>query len=246
MHSPALPPRPLDLRSLYRLGGISALLCVVLTAGQTLVFVAWRPPGFLPSAGNVLDWFARFEANTPLALLDLDLLMVPLYVLLLFGFLAMGGALRGSHQVLGLLGTVVAGVGIIVYLTTNPALAMLSLSEAYRTASTEAERASLVSAGQATLASFQGTSGAVSYILMGVAGLIVSANMLRQRVFSRVTGYLGLLQGALMLVPSTFGVVGLVLSLVSLVPFAAWFFLVGRRLLELAGSSPTERDDELS
>jgi hypothetical protein len=238
MSAPVPAERPIDLRPLYRLGGVAALLSVALTVGQTVVFLGWGPPGFLPTAANVIEWFARFEANTPVALLDLDLLMVPLYVGLVFVYLAMGAALRKSELVLGVAATTVALVAITLYLATSPALAMLSLSNAYAGAKTEAERTSLVAAGQATLAAFQGTPGATSYVLMGVAGILVSANMLRQRVFSRATGSLGVAQGVLMLVPSTFGTVGLLLSLVSLVPFVAWFSLVGRRLLELARNPP--------
>jgi hypothetical protein len=38
----------------------------------------------------------------------------------------------------------------------------------------------------------------------------------------------------MMLVPSTFGTVGLILAVASLAPFVVWFVLVGLRLLRLA------------
>lgn len=54
-------------------------------------------------------------------------------------------------------------------------------------------------------------------------------------MFSRGTAIAGILQGTMMLVPVTFGIVGLLFALGSLIPFVVWFVLVGRRLLRLAG-----------
>jgi hypothetical protein len=55
--------------------------------------------------------------------------------------------------------------------------------------------------------------------------------MLRSRVFGRVVGAIGVVYGALNLVPANAGTLGLVLSLCSLIPMIAWLALVARRLL---------------
>lgn len=90
------------------------------------------------------------------------------------------------------------------------------------------------------LAVFRGTAFVVHYILMGVAGIIVSWAMLKSAVFGRATALAGLLQGTLMLVPSTAGTVGVAFALASLVPFVVWFVLVAWRLFALAkGSTAT-------
>lgn len=66
--------------------------------------------------------------------------------------------------------------------------------------------------------------------------LIIAVVMLRSAVFGRPTGYIGLLTGALMLIPATAGTVGLVLSLISLAPALVWDILIARRLFQLAAS----------
>ncbi len=129
-----------------------------------------------------------------------------------------------------MLGVVLALVAITAYFSANTALSMLALARQYPLADT-------VAAGQAVLANFQGSGFIVHYLLMGVAGLIISVAMLRSAVFSRATAVAGLLQGAMMLVPSTFGRIGIIIALGSLAPFVVWFVLIGLRLLRLAGES---------
>ena len=136
-------------------------------------------------------------------------------------------ALRRVQPALVLSGTALALVAIATYFSANPALSMLALSRQVPAAGT-------VAAGQALLANFQGSGFIVHYLLMGVAGLLLSFAMLRSDVFSRATAVAGLLQGAMMLVPSTFGTIGLVFALGSLAPFVVWFVLIAARLRRLA------------
>jgi hypothetical protein len=90
------------------------------------------------------------------------------------------------------------------------------------------------------LVTWQGTAFDVSYVLSALAVLIVSAVMLRSHhLFSKVTGYAGLSAGVLMSVPSTAGTVGVIFSLLSLVPLVVWLALIARRLLR---SGTLERD----
>lgn len=123
-------------------------------------------------------------------------------------------------------------VATATYFASTVAFEMLSLSNQYATATTEVERSIFLAAGQAMLDTWQGTAFDVSYVLSGLALLIVSAVMLRShRLFSKVTGYAGLPTGVLALVPPTAGMIGLVFSLVSLVPLVVWLVLIARRLL---------------
>lgn len=68
-------------------------------------------------------------------------------------------------------------------------------------------------------------------------GGALAAVMLRSGVFSRATAYVGLATGALIVIPATVGTLGLILSLLSLIPTAAWFILVALRLFQL-GRAP--------
>ena len=73
----------------------------------------------------------------------------------------------------------------------------------------------------------------MSYVLGGVALLIISTVMLRSTIFSKVTAFVGLVLSVTMLVPPTVGTIGLVFSLVSLVPLEIWLILIARRLFRL-------------
>ena len=56
-----------DWMSLYRVGGVSALLMFVLTLVQSFIFITNPPPS------TVIDYFTLFQKNKILGLLDLDL-----------------------------------------------------------------------------------------------------------------------------------------------------------------------------
>ncbi len=61
-----------DWKSLYRVGGASALLMFVLTLVQSFIFITNPPPS------TVIDYFTLFQKNKILGLLDLDLLLIVL------------------------------------------------------------------------------------------------------------------------------------------------------------------------
>jgi hypothetical protein len=119
---------------------------------------------------------------------------------------------------------------------------MLSLSHGYAAAATDAERAAFLAAGRAMLAVYQGTAFDVYYVLNAIALLLVSGIMLRSPIFSRTTALLGLLAGALMVVPSTAGAVGLAFSLGSLVPWTIFAVLVARRLFQFGHRAATTHE----
>ena len=110
---------------------------------------------------------------------------------------------------------------------------MLSLSGQYAIAATEVQKTSLLSAGQMLLATYQGTAFNVSYILVALALLIDSFVMLKSEFFTRITAYIGIAMGILMLIPPTVGTIGLIFSFLSLIPMMVWFVIVGKRLSKL-------------
>lgn len=217
-----------DWKPMYRMGGVAALISVATVVVAIPVFLVSPPPT------TVLDWFTLFHRNAFLGLLDLDLLMLIGIAMSGLIYFALFGALRQANRPLMALGTLIGLVGVTVYFASNTAFNMLSLSGQYDAATTEAERSRLLAAGQTTLAIWQGSAYDIGYVLGGVAMLIIAIVMLRSAVFGRPTAYIGLLTGALMLIPATAGTVGLVLSLVSLAPAAVWDILIARRLFQLA------------
>lgn len=222
--------------TLLRVGAVAALGTVVVTLTQVVAFVVWPPPSFLPTPSAAVRFFEIAQARPLLAFLQLDGLMLLDYLLLILVYLALFVVLWRDNPSIMVIGTVLALVAITLYFAVNPAPAMLVLARQYAVATSGASRASIVSAGVGALATFQGAAFLVHYVVIGVAGILVSLVMLRGAIFSRATALVGLLQGVMMLVPSNFGVVGMVLALVSLAPFVVWFALIAPRLLRLVRS----------
>ena len=217
---------------LYRIAGAAVVISFV------LLFVAIAVYSFSPPPTTVVASFAQFQANRLVGLVDLDLVMLIDSVLMIPVFLAFYVALRRASESLMALGTTVGLVGIAVYLTTNPAFSMLTLSDQYATATTDAQRAIFLAAGQAMLTTWTGTAYDVSYVMGGVAGLIVAAVMLRSNVFGKAPAYVGIVLNAMMLVPPTVGPIGIIVSFLSLVPLAIWYVLIARRLFQLGSIAP--------
>jgi hypothetical protein len=213
---------------LFQIGGVAALISAVFIPIQIIVFVAWPPP----LEGTVSDWFRLFQSNRLIGLIDLDLLLVADNVLLIPILLALYVALRRASESLMAIATALGIVGIILFITSNPAIEMLSLSDRYAAATTDAQRETLLAAGQAMLASWQGTAFHVGYILSSIAGIAIPAIMLRGKLFSKTVAVLGILANAIGL-GLYLPVIGIFLALFSVVFLEIWYILLGRRLLQL-------------
>jgi hypothetical protein len=135
-------------RTFYRVGGASVLLTILVVLAEIAI-------GFLPGVAlatqrtvAVADWFTLFQSNWFLGLRNLGLLNLIGAALLTPAFLAIYFALRREVEPWAAAGVILFFVGMAVYLSTNRAFAMLSLSGQYARAITDAQRTLL--AGQAT------------------------------------------------------------------------------------------------
>jgi hypothetical protein len=157
-------------------------------------------------------------------------------------FLALCAALRRGRESVVTIAAALGFAGIVTYFASNQAFTMLSLSRHYATATTDAQRSLLLSSGQAVLAvshgnAYEGEGLSISFLLVTVAGLMISAAMLRSRVFAPGTAVIGILANAsglayypaLVAVP---GVVALPIS-ISSVFLLIWYIQIGLRLLRL-------------
>jgi hypothetical protein len=217
-------------RGLFRVAAFASITIVVLIPVQILIFVISPPPS------TVADFFMLFQKNILLGLLSLDLLLMIDYVLMIPIFLAIYVILRKTNQSFAAVGTVMGFVGIIVYFSSNTAFDMLFLSEQYNVAMTDIQKSLLLAAGQSMLATFQGTSFHVSYVLLSLATLILSILMLNNRVFGKATGTSGILVAVIGLglyIPQ----IGLFLSIISLIPGTTWYVLVARSLFRMSNQA---------
>jgi hypothetical protein len=216
-------------KPLYRLGAWGALSMTIIIVVQ-LVFFIIAPP---PLEGSAADWFAFFAQNRTAGLVGFELLLVISVVLSIPLILALYTVLRCSAPSLSALYLVLGLIGVVCFVAARPAIEMLSLSDAYAAAGTGAERAMLLSAGEAAVAVFHGSAFYVSYVLGSLTGLIVSAAMLKSNVFGRAIAYLRIGSSVCdfgLFIP----VVGTYIAIFSVFFLFAWNLLVARRLFQLA------------
>jgi hypothetical protein len=221
-------------KGLFKLGGIAALAVVAIVFLQGPIFILY------PQPTTVLGHFIQFQQNKLLGLVDLDLILILAEIVTIPILVALYAALkRFSPTTLGIaLASGLGGIGL--FFAVNPTLAMLFLSDQYAAAATEAQRAAFLAAGEALTAQYNGTAFGLFFILCGVSYILFAVAMLKSGIFSKATGYMGLLMGAMMLVPPlpVLGTVALTLSYVVILPSLVWNILIAIRLFQLARATP--------
>ncbi|AXH97121.1 hypothetical protein DV701_14230 [Ornithinimicrobium avium] len=215
-------------------GAVAALGSVLLIVLQVVVFAVQPPPG------TVAGFFELMRADPVLGLVSLDLLYSLNNVLVALIYLALVVVLWGRARSAAAVVGVLVVLGMAAYLASNPAVEMLLLARVHG-AAPAADRPALQAAGEVLLASWRGTAFLTYYVLNGVALLLAGAALLGTRVLGRAVAWWALAAGVLMLVPSTFGVVGLVMSVASLLPWCVMCVLVAVRLRGLAVAATSSR-----
>ncbi|MCJ7566755.1 MAG: DUF4386 domain-containing protein [Anaerolineales bacterium] len=192
-----------EWKSLYRVGGVAALIAGVLFRRNIAAEVGLFSEQTVPvTVGN---WFALLQSNRLLGLTYLNIFDLVNYALVGLMFLALYAVLKRANRSYVVIATTLGFVGIAVYFASNTAFSMLSLSDQYAAATSDAERTMLVAAGKAMLTinrfsspgAHPGAGGYVSLLLIAVTGMTTSVVMLRSAVFNRATAYVGILASAL-------------------------------------------------
>jgi hypothetical protein len=226
-------------KGLYRLGGAAAL-------GTVLVGVVEIGITFLPrgngSYETVFDWFALFQNNSFMGLRNLGLLNIFFNALAIPIFFALYSAHRKTGQTLAALAMITSFIGVAVFYATNRAFAMLNVSNQYALATTEAQKAILAAAGQAMLSVGQShTPGTfMAFFLSESAGILISVAMLRDRIFSQINAYAGILGFGFLLifeiitsfVPALQGM-AMILAMLGGILSMVWDILLALRLFQL-------------
>lgn len=221
-------------KSLYAAGGITVLIVMVLPLAEVAISLFPGVESATSHTVTVTDWFTLFQDHWFLGLRNFGLLNIVGAALLAPSILAIYSALRRDNEAYAALGTTLFFVGMAVYLAGNRAFPMLSLSHQYATATSDAQRSLLAAAGQAMLAEGQSRSG---LLLIEFACLVISAVMLRSKVFSRATAWAGIVGNLLMMILEIAFMpprgAGMVVAAAGGLATMTWYFLVGRKLLQL-------------
>ncbi len=186
-----------EWESLYRTGAIAATLAAMLFRRNTGAEVSLFT-GMDSIPQSAADWFSLLQNNPFVGLSFLAVFDLVNYFLVGLVFLALAARLWTVNKSLTAMALASGLVGIAVSFASNISFSMMSLSQQYAAATGEAQRASLLAAGQALLASsgamayFPGTGTYMSYLLIALAGVLLAGQLLPTH---RVTAVFGLLAG---------------------------------------------------
>jgi hypothetical protein len=228
--------------SLYKLGGIAALLGVLVALtdiGLTFLPLGAEQPGTM----TAVDWFHLFQSNWFFGLRNLGLLPNILTLLLMLPLFLSLYVVHQQNQPLAALAMILVVVGTAIYLANNAAFPMWALSTKYAQASDDAQRSLFAAAGEAILARGEDfTPGAfLGFALTEMATIVMSAAMLRGRIFSQAAACAGLVGGVLLtlftvwatFIPSGYAL-SMVLAMIGGLSSIVWYVLTARKLFQLS------------
>lgn len=217
----------INFRPLYRVAQYFALAMLIIIPLQIIIYVISTPPD------TVKGFFELYNQNPVLGLLSLDFLYLFNNMILVIVYLALFILLFQKRPVTALLALILGLIGIACYYPSNPAFEMLTLSKQYFQALPE-QQTMYLAAGEAVMAGYTGTTFNAYYVLSTISLLLFSYAIIKSHLLKRSVGFWGLASGIFMIIPSSAGMLGMIFSLLSLIPWAVFVALLMIKFRKLA------------
>lgn len=206
-------------RSLFVVAQAASVAMLLIVPLQILVFVV------VPMPVSVPQWLELFRTNPIIGMVHSDLLLLVNNILVAVMYLALYHLLKDTDRGLLQLSLVLGLLGIAAYLSSNKTFEWLALAQEPASSRDIGET---LAVGGTFLLGWKGTAFDAYYVLNGLALLLIAVVMFRSTLVSRAHASFGLSSAVLMMVPSTAGTLGLVFSLLSLVPWYVFTILCAR------------------
>lgn len=146
-------------------------------------------------------------------------------------------SLKKRNSTLITLALILGFIGIASYFSSNKAVEMLFISKEYYLASSDIQRNILLSSAQNMIFEWKGTAYVIYYILNCIALYLISISMLNSSVYSKLIAIIGLISAFFMMIPANFGTIGIVFSLLSLIPWYIFCVLVSKVFFQLSSNN---------
>jgi len=202
-----------NYKILYKAAFASTLIMLVIIPLQIAVFVVF------PMSSTIVGWLELFHAHPLIGMFHSDFFLLVDNILMAVIYLAFYHSLKDINKGLLQIGIVFGLIGIASYISTCKTIELLSLSNKYFMTASEIEKNNIFSSVQTLLTIWQGTAFDVYYVLNAIALVIVSLVMHKSSTYGKTTAVIGLITGFFMSIPSTAGTIGLIFSLLSLIPW---------------------------
>ena len=231
---------------IYLISGIATLTAAIIfrrwLASELVLF---KSLGIItvesPQSHSILEWFNFIQQDRFIGLVALNFFDIINSLLLGLLFIGLYFKLRKVNKEASIIALIIGLVGIVIYITSNQALAILTLSDQYVTA-TEAEKPQLLAAGQALLTVntfYPGGSGIpIGFYLVNFSSLLFAIIMLKDDYFTKKDAYIGIIANGLnvssiifFLVAPEFIIIPIPLGSIFLL---VWYILIGIKFIKLS------------
>lgn len=206
-------------RILGKTAAVASLVMLVLIPTQIIVFSLHQPP----TAAKL--WFDLFAKNWLLGLIEMDLLYLIDNALVALVYLGLYELLKEKHRAVMQIALLLGFIGIAAYYSSNPAFELWEAQRKYIAASSFIEQQNWLIIAESLILQWRGTAFNSYYILNGICLILISYALLKSDL-PRKIGIIGLGSGILMSIPSTAGMLGLVFSILSLIPWLIFLALL--------------------
>ena len=211
-----------DYRPLFKLTNFLIIIMLLIIPLQIIIFSLYPPPN------TVEGFFELYKSNVFLGLLSLDFLYLINNTIMIILYLSLFVALYKDSPLTVLIAFILGIVGLVCYYGSNPSFEILNLSRKFFDANIN-DQIIYIAAGETLLAGYSGTSFNVYYVLNTICLLMFSYTLIKSPIFKKSVGYWALASGFFMIIPSSAGMIGLIFSLLSLIP---WIVFIGLLRLE--------------
>ena len=227
---------------IYKLGAVAAL--TALLANLLDVLLGFGSTEMVTyGSKSAIEWFALYNENWFRGVYALGIFNIVYMIAMLPVYFALFGAHFDKHVLAAGLTIFIFLTAMSMYISNNASIPLLVLSNKYSLATTDLQRTSLVSAGEAILSRGEDfTAGSfIPLFLSGVAAICISVIMLRGGIFGKVNAWIGIVGFTFLslftivatFIPALYQVAFYFLASIGGILALTWFALVARRLFQL-------------
>lgn len=210
----------------FRTAFWAVVVMLIIIPVQILVFA------LSPHPTSVQNWLELFGNNWLLGVIHFDGLYIINNIILAIMYAALFILMVKEHTTAMVLALLFGLLGITSYFASNKAVEMFFLGKAYHGGEAGLPIEVYLASTQSLLLAWKGTAFDIYYILNGLSLFLISYAMLKSRYFTKTTAIIGLISAFFMMIPSNFGTVGLLFSLVSLIPWYIFAIMIAQVFAE--------------
>lgn len=210
-----------DNRFIFTAGAWAGIFLIAMIPAQIFMFIKFPPPD------TVSGVFEAFNTNVFLGLVNTDIMYVITNVIMLAVYASFYYVMRGQDgEKTAVLGLIFIVAGVAAFISSSPSFTMMNLAEKYLSVQDDSLRNLYLAAGEGAMAGLTGSAYVVYYFMNAAGLLLISYSMILNKGFSKTIIAAGFASGFFMLIPSSFGAVGMAFSFLSLIPYTVWIILL--------------------